>query len=281
MPNYYETLGVEKNANQDEIKRAYRKLASQHHPDRGGDTARFQEIQAAYDTLNDVEKRQQYDHQLANPFASGFRRGNFQDQDPFDHIRTMFGFDTGDFFRQHNQPRKNRNLRIILELSLEDLLQSSFKLIDISGPNGKKTIRIDIPIGVRHGQTLKYSGLGDHSNPNLAPGDLLAEVHVRPHPNFRPIDFDLVSDITIDCLDAMTGAEAVITGLDRKDLVFTIHPGTAPGTKYKLKGQGLPLPNSNLRGDLIVVVNLSVRKLEGHLLKSVHELKQKLNENRS
>lgn len=281
MPTHYETLGVDKTATSDEIKRAYRKLASQHHPDRGGETARFQEIQAAYDTLIDNEKRQLYDHEQANPFARGFAGGNFHGADPFDHLRNMFGFDTNEFFRQHGSHRKNRNLRIIIELNLEDLLQPGFKLIEITGPSGKKTIRIDIPMGVRHGQTLKYSGLGDQSNPNIPPGDLLAEVVIRPHPNFRVMDFDLVSDITIDCLDAMTGTDVVVTGLDRKELAFTIHPGTAPGTKYNLRGQGLPLPNSNLRGDLIIVVNLSVKKLEGHLLKSVNELKQKINENRS
>jgi DnaJ-class molecular chaperone len=281
MPNYYEILGVNADADADTIKRAYRSLASKNHPDKGGDTARFQEIQIAYDTLSDPERRSQYDHQLTNPFNGmkfHFNPGNFDHADPFEHFRSVFGFGAEQFGRQRAQPRRNRSLRISIEVGLDETLTDQSKFIQI---NGDKNIKIDIPKGVRSGQTFKYGGLGDRSNQNLPPGDLLVDVHVRPHPKFQVSNFDLITIVEIDCLDALTGCQTYITNLEGNQLQFNVSPGTTPGTKYKMKGQGLFVPNSSLRGDLIAVIQLTIKKLDSDQIKLVQQLKQQIHENRS
>ena len=281
MANYYEILGVNTDADADTIKRAYRSLASRNHPDKGGDTAKFQEIQAAYDVLSDPQRRQQYDHELTNPFPGGqfhFHAGNFDHGDPFEHFRNMFGFGSEQFGRQRSQPRRNRSLRISIEIDLVDTLVDQSKFIQI---NKDKNVKIDLPRGVRSGQTFKYSGLGDASNPNLPPGDLLVDVHVRPHPSFQVTNFDLITVVEIDCLDALTGCQASIVNLQGNKLEFNIAPGTGAGAKYKMRGQGLAVPNSPVRGDLIAVVQVSVKKLDPAQIQLVQQLKQSLYENQS
>lgn len=281
MANHYETLGIDSNADQDAVKRAYRSLASRNHPDKGGDTARFQEIQAAYDVLSDPERRRQYDHELSNPFPGGqfhFHAGDFDHNDPFEHFRAMFGFGAEQFGRQRAQQRRNRSLRISIEVDLRETLDNQTKFIQI---NGNKNVQIDLPRGVRTGQTFKYSGLGDASNPNIPPGDLLIDVHVRDHPRFQISNFDLITVVEIDCLDALTGCTASIINLEGNQLQFTISPGTGSGNKYKMKGQGLAVPNSPIRGDLIAVVQLTVKKLDTHQIELVQQLKQRIHENRS
>lgn len=281
MANYYEILGVNADADADTIKRAYRGLASRNHPDKGGDTAKFQEIQSAYDVLSDPQRRQQYDHELSNPFPGGqfhFHAGNFDQGDPFEHFRSMFGFGAEQFGRQRAQQRRNRSLRISIEISLEETLNNQSKFIQI---NGAKNVQIDLPRGVRSGQTFKYSGLGDITNPNLPPGDLLVDIHVRPHPKFQVSNFDLITAVEIDCLDALTGCQASVVNLEGNKLEFTVASGTAPGAKYKMRGQGLAVPNSPLRGDLVAVVHLSIKKLDSAQIELVQQLKQNLYENQS
>lgn len=279
MTNYYEILGVDANADVDTIKRAYRTLASKHHPDKGGDTGKFQEIQAAYDVLSDPERRRQYDHELSNPFPGGqfhFHSSDFDHGDPFEHFRSMFGFGTEQFGRQRAPQRRNRSLRISLEIDLETTLSDQTKYIQI---NGNKNVKIDLPKGVRSGQTFKYTGLGDATNLNLPPGDLLVDIHVRPHHKFQVNNFDLITVIEIDCLDALTGCQVDITNLEGNKLQFSIAPGTSPGTKYKMRGQGLVIPNSPSRGDLIAVVQLTIKKLDPHQIELVQNLKQRIYEN--
>jgi DnaJ-class molecular chaperone len=280
MTNYYEILGINADADADTIKRAYRSLASKHHPDKGGDTARFQEIQTAYDTLSDPERRSQYDHQLRNPFNHEqfhFNHRDFENSDPLEQFKTMFGFGGGspDFFAQ----RKNRNVRIAVDVTLEETLSESFRILDIASGPEKKSIRIDIPAGVQNHQLLKYSKMGIQTHPNLPPGDLLVEIIFCQHPKFGVISNDLILHHAIDCFDAIIGCDVRITGLDQKELEFTVRPGTQPGTKYKLKGQGLRKFRAQDRGDLIVIIDLTVPQLDKNQLELVQQLKKTLNEN--
>jgi len=276
MKNYYQSLGIEENASMDEIKKAFRSLASRYHPDKGGDTAKFQEIQEAYSILGDENKKQQYDMERKNPFPQfHFRSRNFDGINPFEEI---FNFGSEDFFRQGNR-RKNKNIRIGITVSLEDTLAPIEKYIQIKTSSGLKNVRIDIPRGIRSQQTFKYSGLGDESNPNFSPGDLIVDVFISPNEKFQISGSDLITIIKIDCLDAITGCQTKIQGLDGKELEFNILPGTQPGAKYKLKGQGLFVANTSIRGDLFVVVNLTVKKLDQKGLELVLNLKSQLNEN--
>lgn len=278
MSTYYEVLGVNEKATADEIKKAFRVLASKHHPDKGGDTATFQRIQEAYAVLGDEQKRQQYDMQRNNPFPQfQFRSGNFDGFDPF---AEMFGFNPEQFFRQRAEPRRNRNIKIGLGIQLEETLSSIEKMLQLQIGNGNRTVKIDIPQGARSGQIFKYSGLGDNSIQNLPPGDLLVELHVQPHEKFQINGTDLYTSVTVDCLDAITGCQVKISGLDKKELEFSLYPGTQPGAKYKLKGQGLYVPNSNIRGDLFAIINLTVKKLDKSSIDLIEKLKPQLNENR-
>lgn len=276
MIDYYTVLGLDKTASADEIKKAFRTLASRHHPDKGGDTAKFQELQQAYGVLGDEAQRRRYDSERNNPFVDfQFRSNDFNGHNPFEDI---FNFGQYEFNRTRTK-NKNRNIRISINVSLEETLEFIEKYIQIQTSSGLKNIRIDIPRGVRSQQTFRYSGLGDDSNPNHTPGDLIVDVFISKNERFQISGSDLLTVIQIDCLDAITGCATKITGLDGKELEFNILPGTQPGAKYKLKGQGLFVSNTGVRGDLYAIVNLTVKKLDQTGLDLVRNLKSQLNEN--
>lgn len=279
MSTFYEVLGVNEKASQDEIKKAFRSLASKHHPDKGGDTATFQKIQEAYATLSDEQKRQQYDMQRQNPFP-GFQFNHQHFQQGFDPFSEIFGFGPEGFFRQKAEPRRNRNLKIGMVIELADTLEPISKVIQINLPQGTKNVKIDLPRGVRSGQTFKYSGLGDTSISNLPAGDLLVEIHINPNERFQVNNVDLHTTVFVDCLDAMIGCSTKILGLDGRELEFSVLPGTQPGAKYKLRAQGLYLPNSSIRGDLYATINLTVKKLDPSGIDLIKKVKEQLNETR-
>ena len=274
--NYYQTLGVSKTASADEIKRAYRKLASQHHPDRGGDTARFQEIQAAYDVLSDPQKRQQHD----NP------------QPQHQHFEFNFGAGGMDeifsnFFRgQHNpfqharqQPRRNKDIRADVAIGLQETLTNAKRTLNIKSQNGTvQTVDITIPRGVSAGTTIKYPGLGDHLFENLPRGDLYLTVNIYHNPNFEVNGLDLITKLTIDSFDAILGVDAQIVGLDGK--VFTVRTpkGCQHGTKLKIPGEGLYKFQQDVKGNLYVQVYVKTPlNLTDEQLKQISTIKQQLN----
>jgi len=280
MENYYKILGVEENASQEDIKRSYRSLASKHHPDKGGNTAEFQKIQEAYSVLGNQEKKREYDFLRQHPRREfKFNSKNFGAE--FDPFGDIFGFNQEDFFRQRATQRKNRNIKISLTISLEETLDNIEKILELNINNETKTVKIDIPRGVRHQSTFKYSKLGDNTISHLPPGDLLVDVFIADHKKFQISGSDLVTTISLDCFDAILGTTVKIDGLDGKELEFNINPGTQLGTKYKLKGQGLYIPNSSIRGDLLVVVaDLIIKKYTDKETELIRTLQSQLNENR-
>ena len=153
MPDHYATLGVARTATVDEIKKAFRKLASQHHPDKGGDTKKFQEIQAAYDTLGDSAKRQQYDNpapQFAGmPGGAQFNMGDIFSQ--------MFGGGMGHGF-QGQHPRRN-HMRMSLWITLKDVATGGHRQVAVGSTQGQSTIEIDIPLGINDGDMVQYLSL--------------------------------------------------------------------------------------------------------------------------
>lgn len=278
MENYYEILGIKQTADSDEIKRAYRYLASRHHPDKGGDTAVFQKIQQAYDVLSDQNKRAEYDQQ--HNTSPGFRWNFDNDPSSFTPFEEIFGFHTDNFFRRRTHQRKNRNIKISITVGLEETLGPIEKIIQIQHGNELKNVRIDIPPGVCSHQNFKYSRLGDNSIANVPPGDLLVEVIVASHEKFQVSGNDLITTLSIDCLDAITGITAKIQSIEGNELEFNIYPGTSHGAKYKLKGQGLLVPNSTVRGDLFIVINLVVKKYSDSSIEIIKKIKSQLNEDR-
>lgn len=268
--DYYSILGVNKQASPEEIKRAYRKLASQHHPDKGGDTAKFQEIQTAYDTLSDPQKRQAYD----NPqFQHQNIHFDFGDS-PFADIFAQFGFGPRGPFQQ--QPRRNKDLRVEIPIGLSDTLEDQDKTISIQMTNGERqTVNITIPRGITSGTSIKYTGLGDNMFTNLPKGDLLVSVQVLPHPTYQPIGLDLVTNLQVDCFEAILGCEKDVVGLDGRIFRVRVPAGCQHGTKLKLVGEGLWAFRQDVKGSLFVTVNVTIpQNLNQNQIEIIRSLNQ-------
>lgn len=282
---HYDTLGIAENATPEEIKKAYRKLASQHHPDKGGDTARFQEIQAAYDTLADADHRQRYDHERRNP---GGMRFNFNGQDvsgnpDIENIFRNFGFHFGgdpfgQFRQQHQpQPRRNRDLQIEINVPLTETLAEQTKTISVQTTNGhRENIEVKIPRGVIGRTTIKYPNLGDNFFSSLARGDLYVNVVVQPHAGFDVNGLDLITTLNIDCLTAMTGGQLEVQGLDGRIFQLTIPAGAQPDMGFRISDQGLWQLHGLTRGNLIVKIHITVPHLTADQIALVNQIRQSL-----
>jgi curved DNA-binding protein len=258
--DYYSTLGVAKNANQDDIKRAYRSLAMKHHPDRGGDEKRFKEIEEAYRTLSDPEKKSLIDQGIDPNRAGQGRQGNFQDmEDIFSAFGFNFGFGPRGFAQQH---QKNKSLNVNMTLSLEEAYTGVNKSLSINYPGGKeKIVNVNIPPGIDNGMAIRYSGMGDDSLTQFPPGDLNIVIRINNHPRFAREGFNLLTDVNIDCFDAMLGTTTRVTTLDHRVLEISIPPGTQPNTTLRIKNEGMKDSKGTI-GYLYVRVGVTIPKIE-------------------
>lgn len=263
--DYYQILGVGKNATPDEIKKAYRSLASKHHPDKGGDTAKFQEIQTAYSTLSDPDKRSQYDN--PNPFGTN-PDGSWQQagmpqgfEDLFRHFGGMGGSPFGDMFgRGRPQAHKNRTLNMQTTITLEDAFHGKELIASITLPSGKdQVVEVKIPAGVQDGVTLRLAQMGDDSIPNVPRGDIHLTIIVMPHHKFTRQGDDLISQLNISCFDAILGKAMFIDTIDGKLLELAIKPGTQHGQMLAAAGYGMPKMNDNrFKGRMLIGVNVTI-----------------------
>ena len=255
--DYYSILGITKSANQDDIKKAYRKLASKHHPDRGGDTAKFQQIEEAYRTLSDDQTRAQYD----NPMPQyQFNTGNMHDMG--DMFGAMFGANPfGGGFRQ--QSRKNGNINIRVEMTLEEILVGKEITGSIRLPSGKdQALQLSIPQGVQNGDAIRFRGLGEDSIPNVPRGDVIAQIVELPHPRFKRDGRNLYAEISISAFDAMLGKTVRFITLENKELEIKVPSGIQPGQMIKCDSYGLPAGPHNIhRGTLFIQVQVSIPKI--------------------
>ena len=251
MTDYYTALGVAKNASQDEIKKAFRKLASLHHPDKGGDTAKFQEIQAAYDTLGDAQKRAEYDNPRPQfgHFGGGAGGANFNMNDIFSQ---MFGAGMGG--GPFGQPRPQRNhVRMMLVISLVDAARGGNKTVSVSSSIGTNTLDIEIPRGIDNGDNVQYSG--------VAPGgmDLVIEFRVQPDSHWRRDGLNLYTDQKVSVWDLVLGAEIEIQNIYGSSLAMRIPAGTQPGTTMRVRAQGIQT-KSGQTGDMMVRIQGEIPK---------------------
>jgi len=261
--DYYQILGVNENASQDEIRAAYKKLAMKNHPDRGGDTKRFQEISQAYDTLSDDRKRQEYDASKNgfNPFQHG--------PNPFGNMHDVFNFTFGPgfaSFHQQQNNRKNRDLTIRISISFKQSFTGTQVEARYNLPSGKtNTVVVEIPAGVASGQTIRYGGLGDDSIPNLPRGNLNVNIMVEDDANFKRINDDIHSILDITLLEAMTGCKKDFTHIDGNTFPIGIRPGVTNGLEFCAAGKGFR-NGFGRTGDLYIKLNVKIPALSDPVL---------------
>jgi DnaJ-class molecular chaperone len=257
MDDHYQTLGIGKNASADEIKKAYRKLASQHHPDKGGDTATFQKIQGAYETLSDPAKRSEYDN--PQPQFNGVQFGGGVPPGMEDLFAQMFGGNNPFFGHGFRQQQRNNNVQMQMNITMEESYYGKEIITDIQLPSGIKTVEIKIPAGIASGQTLRVSGAGESLYRNAPPGDLLIQINVLNHHRFTRQGDDLHSDLHLSVWEAMVGVERDFICIDGTQLKVSVPSGIQFGQSIRLIGRGMPMLHQNhFKGNQFLNVRIEI-----------------------
>lgn len=241
--DHYSTLGVARDADQETIKKAFRKLAMQHHPDKGGDPEQFQKINEAYSVLSDTDKRFQYDNPQAipNPFQGGF--GGFNEH----------GFDLNDIFNQifgggRSGVNQKQVFRTQVAVSLMDAYSGKDHSLQISTPSGVKVINIKVPPGIENGDQVRYENVLDN-------GTLIIIFRVLADLRFDRNGNDLYCNLPISVLDLIIGTKIKFNTIAGKTIEVTIPPHTQPTQQIRLPGLGMPNKNiPNTFGDQILLL---------------------------
>ena len=274
--DYYELLGVPKNASDQDLKSAFKKKAMQYHPDKGGDPEKFKQINEAYQILSDAEKRQMYDqYGTADPqqFQNqhNFNSGNFQDI-----FGQMFGNDNPFNFQfRQRQPQKNKDIRLNYTIDLKDVYTGTANTISYNLPNGKTEILdVRIPAGVDESSKVKFPGYGDNTIAGLPRGDLLVSIKVRMPNNWRRDRQNIWTKVNVGLLDLLTGTNIEVNTPEDKKIALNIPPGTKPNTTFSVPGHGLPVIRSSTKGVLYIEVGASMPNLNANHLKQIEEIKR-------
>jgi DnaJ-class molecular chaperone len=241
--DHYQILGVGKTATPEEIKHAYRKLASKHHPDKGGDTAMFQKIQTAYDTLNDPNKRVEYDnpHRGFNAQPGAGSHFNFGG-DFNDLFSNMFGQMHG-----RQQQRAPQVFRTSIGVTLQQAYLGDQPTLQLQTPTGIQTVKIQVPKGVHNGNNFKLDGI-------IEGASLMVEFRIAKDLTFDRQGDDLICNHPISVLDLIVGNSFEFTTISGKTLEVTIKPKTQPFSQLKMAGQGMPIYNTDKYGDQIILL---------------------------
>lgn len=280
--DYYQVLGVARDASDDEIKRAFRQKAKQYHPDANPDNpvaeARFKEVSQAYEVLGDEDKRSAYnrfgaDWQQYQGFngQGPFARGGAPYGDMSDVFETLFSNPRGGFQRGGNFPRRGRDIEKAVSISLGEAFAGTERIVSKAG----RDITVQIPRGAATGTKVRLAGEGEPGVHGGGPGHLYLVVNVADDPQFERQGDDLLVEIKVDAFTAMLGGEVDVPTVNRS-LRIKIQPGTQSGTKLRLGGQGMPkLRQGDASGDLYARVVITV---PGSLDAAQRQLAQELRE---
>ena len=264
-------------------------MAKQHHPDRGGDEAKFKEINEAHDTLKSPQKRHDYDtmRKFGRAGITGGGEHPFFNEDIFGDFFSGFGGNDGFTFNFSNrnsgerifrnkrqQPRGNRNVQVRMAISIKEAMMNTEKTINYKLPSGREEFAtVKIPAGVQHGITFKFTGMGDDSIRNMPRGDLMVVMSVLDSDGYTRKGNDLYTDKTIDCFEAVRGTEFNLKTLDDNIIKVKVPSGTQPGTILAVKGRGMPVHKTlNIRGNLYVKIHILIPQLSAQDLTKIKDL---------
>jgi curved DNA-binding protein len=279
--DYYQLLGVSRDADQDAIRRAYRKLARKYHPDLNSDSdaeERFKEIGEANEVLSDPEKRERYDRLGANwrrqeqaapdtNFEDFVARQGFGGEDPGldfgdDLFERLFGGRVGG---RQDGPLRGHDREALLELSLEDALKGGRRKLGLD----QRDIDVNFPAGVRDGQLIRVAGKGGPGRDGGQPGDLYLRIALKPHPYFRQRGDDLEVDLPVAPWEAALGATVPVKTTSGSAQV-KVPAGSSSGRRLRLRGRGLP-KTGGAHGDLHAIVKITVPKELGDRERELYE----------
>lgn len=293
--DYYKVLGVDKSATQQDIRKAYRKLAKKYHPDVNSTDAdakeRFQQINEANEVLSDPEKRKKYDEYGENwrhaeefeaqrqQYGGGYNFGGFGGFGDFsrsagnssqfsDFFESLFG---GRGFGGFNgASRQGQDLQTELSLTLREAAQTHKRVINING----SSIRLTIPAGVSDGQKIRLKGQGGNAPQGGTRGDLYITFRIEPDTQFTRNGDDLATTLPIDLYTLLLGGELTVPTLDGS-VRMHIKPGTKPDAKLRLKGKGFPhYKDEDNRGDLFVSLKLTIPTLNEQQKELLRKMKE-------
>lgn len=295
--DYYKTLGIEKSASADEIKKAYRKLALKYHPDRNptdkkGAEEKFKKISEAYAVLSDPEKRQQYDNYGSEAFSRKFSQEDiFRGFDINDILRdlgfgglggfTVFGGGGprgrrqtytqrvdpySEYFgeQQYRQTMQQRgeDLEYNLSITLEEAATGAEKKIALRQANATQELKVKIPPGIGSGQKLRLPGKGSPGYSGAPAGDIYLNIQVLPHPVFTREGDDIVAEVSVKFSQAALGTTVDVPTLNGQTKRIKVPPGTQSNMRIRMKGFGLPHFKGSGKGNEYVKINVIVpRKL--------------------
>lgn len=290
--DYYQTLGVTKSASQDDVRKAFRKLARQYHPDVAKDKkaaeSKFKEINEAYEVLGDAEKRKQYDELgpdwqnrmrrapggggAPGGMGGGFNTGEFGGTGFSDFFEQFFGGRASGkpgrgrgagghgFFGGEEPAARGGDIEADLLVTLEEALHGTKKKISFRRQDTSKveTYEVKIPKGVREGQKIRLAGQGATGSSKELSGDLYLRVRFAQHPDYRVEGDDLIHELEMPAWQAVLGTEVQVPTPDGS-VRLKIAPGTQAGQKLRLRGRGMPI-GAEKRGDFYVQVEIALPK---------------------